>query len=159
MRKKIDNVVVDGGYKREPEQQQSSALDHREDGAATNAGVSIAYEEGGSVAAPAAAAATPILVDGILVDLGVSSHQIDDSSRGFSFSADGPLDMRMEAGSSREGVPVDGFVSAGADSEGMERDTGMGTGRRSAADVVNFVDESDVREMVWRYGEEKRVRK
>lgn len=36
-------------------------------------------------------------VDGILLDLGVSSHQINKASRGFAFSADGPLDMRMNA--------------------------------------------------------------
>ncbi len=68
-------------------------------------------------------------VDGIALDLGVSSMQLEEPERGFSFRADGPLDMRMEPGS-------------GA----------------SAAEVVNTLAEADLAEVIWRYGEERRAR-
>lgn len=68
-------------------------------------------------------------LDGIVLDVGVSSQQIDDPSRGFSFTADGPLDMRM-----------------GADGE-------------SAADVVNEADEQTLATIIYRYGEERASRR
>lgn len=64
-------------------------------------------------------------VDGILADLGVSSHQLDDASRGFSFHKDAPLDMRMS---------MDGM---------------------SAADVVNTLDRYELEKIIYKYGEEK----
>ncbi|MBA4395924.1 MAG: 16S rRNA (cytosine(1402)-N(4))-methyltransferase [Syntrophus sp. (in: bacteria)] len=64
-------------------------------------------------------------VDGILLDLGVSSHQLDAGDRGFSFSSDAPLDMRMD------------------------RDS-----RYCAYDLVNLSPEKDLREMIRAYGEE-----
>jgi len=67
-------------------------------------------------------------VDGVVLDLGVSSMQLDEAERGFSFQKDGPLDMRM----SGQGV--------------------------SAADVVNTFDESDLARIIAVYGEEKRAR-
>ena len=67
-------------------------------------------------------------LDGILFDLGVSSPQIDDASRGFSFMQDGPLDMRMSAG---EGV--------------------------SAADVVNGASQSELIRIFREYGEERQA--
>ena len=64
-------------------------------------------------------------VDGILLDLGVSSPQLDDAGRGFSFRADGPLDMRMDR-------------SCGA----------------TAADIVNSCAESELADIFRKYGEE-----
>jgi 16S rRNA (cytosine1402-N4)-methyltransferase len=69
-------------------------------------------------------------VDGIALDLGVSSMQIDQPWRGFSFAADGPLDMRMEP---------------------------MGDGP-SAADVVNSLSEAELADIIHRFGEERRAR-
>ncbi len=69
-------------------------------------------------------------VDGILVDLGVSSHQLDDPTRGFSFQKDGPLDMRMNA--------EDG---------------------RSAADFVNEDSAEELARIFYEYGEEKASRR
>ncbi|RMD87950.1 MAG: 16S rRNA (cytosine(1402)-N(4))-methyltransferase RsmH [Alphaproteobacteria bacterium] len=68
-------------------------------------------------------------VDGIVLDVGVSSQQLDDPERGFSFQADGPLDMRME----RRG--------------------------ESAADIVNRADESALADILRRYGEERQARR
>jgi 16S rRNA (cytosine1402-N4)-methyltransferase len=67
-------------------------------------------------------------VDGVVLDLGVSSMQLDEAERGFSFQKDGPLDMRM---------------------------SGQGL---SAADVVNTFDEPDLARIIAVYGEEKRAR-
>lgn len=68
-------------------------------------------------------------VDGIALDVGVSSMQLDQAERGFSFMADGPLDMRM----STEGL--------------------------SAADVVNTMNVEDLRRILNVYGEEKQARR
>ena len=71
-------------------------------------------------------------VDGIALDLGVSSMQIDNPERGFSFQGDGPLDMRMQGPGTNSG--------------------------QSAADVVNNFVEEDIADIIWRYGEERRSR-
>ncbi len=67
-------------------------------------------------------------IDGIVLDIGVSSMQIDEADRGFSFRQDGPLDMRME----REGT--------------------------SAADIVNNAPEAELADIFYHYGEERRAR-
>jgi 16S rRNA (cytosine1402-N4)-methyltransferase len=69
-------------------------------------------------------------VTGVLFDLGVSSRQVDESGRGFSYRHDGPLDMRM-----------------GPDTD------------RTAADVVNTWDEGDLARLLARYGDEPQARR
>ncbi|MFW0777436.1 MAG: 16S rRNA (cytosine(1402)-N(4))-methyltransferase RsmH [Rickettsiales bacterium] len=67
-------------------------------------------------------------VNGIVMDVGVSSMQIDQADRGFSFKKDGPLDMRMSG-------------------EGL-----------SAADIINEAEESEIADILYYYGEEKASR-
>ena len=69
-------------------------------------------------------------IDGLLADLGVSSHHLDDESRGFSFRFDAPLDMRMNK-------------QAG----------------KTAADIVNDYDEEQLADVFYLYGELKNARK
>ncbi|MGE0023452.1 MAG: 16S rRNA (cytosine(1402)-N(4))-methyltransferase RsmH [Hyphomicrobium sp.] len=76
----------------------------------------------------AAREADVVQADGVVLDIGVSSMQLDDPARGFSFLGDGPLDMRMS--------------QAGP----------------SAADVVNSADEEDLADILYEFGEERRSR-
>jgi 16S rRNA (cytosine1402-N4)-methyltransferase len=69
-------------------------------------------------------------IDGLLADLGVSSLQLEDASRGFSFQADGPLDMRMN--------PTEGIT---------------------ADQVVNRMDETSLANVIYEFGEERRSRR
>ena len=68
-------------------------------------------------------------VDGVVLDIGVSSMQLDRAERGFSFQKDGPLDMRMGQ-------------------DGM-----------TAADFVNEADETEIADIIYKYGEEHRSRR
>ena len=69
-------------------------------------------------------------VDGFVLDLGVSSMQLDQAERGFSFRFDGPLDMRMDTGSGR-----------------------------TAADIVNSMPERELADLIYKYGEERHSRR
>lgn len=68
-------------------------------------------------------------VDAVVLDIGVSSMQLDEAARGFSFRADGPLDMRM------------------------------GQDGPSAADFLNEADEEEIADIIYLYGEERRSRR
>jgi 16S rRNA (cytosine1402-N4)-methyltransferase len=72
----------------------------------------------------------PATIDGILADLGVSSLQLGDAARGFSFQAEGPLDMRMN--------PMSG---------------------ETAEQVVNHIDERKLADVIYEFGEERRSRR
>ncbi len=68
-------------------------------------------------------------VDGILMDLGISSHQIDSPNRGFSFMREGPLDMRFDS-----------------------------TNKISASQIINSCEERELAQIFFEYGEEKKSR-
>lgn len=68
-------------------------------------------------------------VDGVAMDIGVSSMQLDQVNRGFAFSTDGPLDMTMSRS------------------------------RPNAADFLNGADEAEIADVLWRYGEERQSRR
>jgi len=72
----------------------------------------------------------PGTLDGLLADFGVSSMQLDEAHRGFSFRSDGPLDMRMDARS-----------------------------ELTAEQVVNQADENDLANLIYEFGEERRSRR
>ncbi|HEY4841935.1 MAG TPA: 16S rRNA (cytosine(1402)-N(4))-methyltransferase RsmH [Terriglobales bacterium] len=72
----------------------------------------------------------PATVDGLIADLGVSSLQLGDPARGFSFQAEGPLDMRMN--------PMSG---------------------ETAEQVVNHIDERELADVIYEFGEERRSRR
>jgi len=72
----------------------------------------------------------PNSVDGVLADIGLSSLQLGEAARGFSFQAEGPLDMRMDP-----------------------------HGERTADQVVNQLDESDLADLIYEFGEERRSRR
>jgi 16S rRNA (cytosine1402-N4)-methyltransferase len=67
--------------------------------------------------------------DGVLLDLGLSSMEVDEAARGFSFLHEGPLDMRYDRAQ-----------------------------ERTAADLVNGLSEDELTNLIWRYGEERRAR-
>ncbi len=69
-------------------------------------------------------------LDGVLLDLGLSSRQLSDAERGFSFMKDGPLDMRFD--------PTQG---------------------ETAADLINNLSETELVDIFWKYGEERRSRR
>jgi 16S rRNA (cytosine1402-N4)-methyltransferase len=72
----------------------------------------------------------PGSLDGVLLDLGVSSPQLDEAGRGFSFQQDGPLDMRMDT---RQGV--------------------------TAAELVNHLDADELARILWEWGGEPQSRR
>ena len=87
------------------------------------------------------------LCDGVLMDLGISSHQINVPGRGFAFAADGPLDMRM------------GRNNVTCDDPKDEQMLSSSSSSLTAAMVCNDFQQDDIANILYNYGEETRSRK
>jgi 16S rRNA (cytosine1402-N4)-methyltransferase len=132
----VDATFGAGGYSRAMLASGAQVVAFDRDPDAIREGQGLVDEAGGALtliespfSALDAALGDRAPVDGVVMDIGVSSMQLDRAERGFSFQADGPLDMRM----SRSG--------------------------ESAADFVNTADEALIADVLYRYGEEPRSRR
>ena len=134
----VDATFGAGGYTRGILSRGAQVIAFDRDPDAIDAGGALVEEAAGAlVLVPATfsamaeelAARDLSPVDGVTMDIGVSSMQLDQSARGFSFQADGPLDMRMSQ-------------------------AGM-----SAADFLNEADEEAIADVLYRYGEEPKSRR
>ena len=134
----VDATFGAGGYTRAMLAKGATVIAFDRDPDAIRDGETLVRDGEGRLALVAAAfsameaelAALDVLpVDGVTMDIGVSSMQLDRAERGFSFQADGPLDMRMS--------------QAG----------------ETAADFVNTADEAAIADVIYRYGEEPKSRR
>ncbi len=134
----VDATFGAGGYTRALLERGARVWAFDRDPDAIDAGRAAEAASGGAlVLVPAAfsamdselAARGAVPVAGVVMDIGVSSMQLDQAERGFSFQGDGPLDMRM----SREGP--------------------------SAADFVNTAEEAEIADVLYLYGEERQSRR
>ncbi len=130
----VDATFGAGGYTRAMLASGAAVTAFDRDPDAIAEGGALLAEAGGRlklVEAPFSAMETGLAdpVDGVAMDIGVSSMQLDRAERGFSFQSDGPLDMRM----SQSG--------------------------QSAADFLNAADETEIADVLYRYGEEPKSRR
>lgn len=132
----VDATFGAGGYTRAMLAAGARVIAFDRDPDAIREGQTLVGESGGALrlvespfSALDAGVGADAPVDGVVMDIGVSSMQLDRAERGFSFQADGPLDMRMSQ-------------------------SGM-----SAADFVNGADEAVIADVLSRYGEEPRARR